>query len=242
MKKTTLNLLLTAAFLLLSTKVVAAADPRFSLTPATGNYKVNDTFTVTILIDSAGQVVGAADAVGTFDSNILELTSLNAATDMVFNSTQTGGSCMPSSSTEWATGKFSITCYSNMSSGDEAVNGNLAVLTFRAKTTGTANVNFTCNGSAGDSNIIQSATVKDIIVCSANGSGSYTITAATGASTATSTPTPTTTTTSTSTTTTTATPTTASTQLPQTGGIASTVGLIVFGAISLASALFLKFL
>lgn len=240
MKKTVLNLFLATAFLLMSGRVVAAADPRFSLNPASGNYKVNDTFTVTILIDSAGQVVGAADAVGTFDSSILELTSLVAAPDMVFNSTTTGGSCMPSSSTEWASGKFGITCYSNMSSGDEAVNGNLAILTFKAKTTGTANVNFTCNGGTDDSNIIQSATVKDIIVCSANGSGSYTITAATGGTTET-TPTPTVTTTTTSSTTATTTA-AAAAELPQTGGIASTVGLIIFGAVSLASALFLKFL
>jgi LPXTG-motif cell wall-anchored protein len=32
------------------------------------------------------------------------------------------------------------------------------------------------------------------------------------------------------------------TELPKTGGVSSTIGLIVFGAISLASALFLKFL
>lgn len=240
MKKTALNLLITTAFLLLSTKIVAAADPKFSLTPATGSYKVNDTFTVTVLIDSAGQVVGAADVVGIFDSAKLELTSFTMATDMIFNlpnSGGAGGTCMPSNSTEWATGKFSITCYSNMSSGDEAVNGNLAILTFKAKAVGTANVNFTCNGGDGDSNIIQSATVKDIIVCSANGSGSYVITAATGASTVTSTSTPIPTIASASTATATTT-----TELPQTGGIATTLGLIVFGAISLASALFLKFL
>jgi LPXTG-motif cell wall-anchored protein len=43
---------------------------------------------------------------------------------------------------------------------------------------------------------------------------------------------------------TTATPTViaTATELPKTGGIASTLGLIVFGAVSLASALFLKFL
>lgn len=236
MKKTTLSLLLVTAFLLLSSKVVAAADPKLSLTPATGSYKVNDTFTVTVLIDSAGQVVGAADAVGTFDSDKLELISLTEATDMVFKASSAGGACMPNSSAEWATGKFSITCYSNMSAGDVAVNGNLAVLTFKAKAVGTASATFTCNGTAGDSNIIQSATVKDIIVCSANGSGSYTITAGTSTSTTTPTPTPTGTSSTTTTTTTTA------TELPQTGGIASTIGLIVFGAISLASALFLKFL
>jgi len=230
MKKIGLNLLLGIVFLGLSTNVVAAADPKLSLSPTSGTFNLNDTFKVTMGIDSAGQVAGAADAVGTFDSDKLELVSIDTATDMIFNSgTTTGGSCMPGNNSEWATGKFSVTCYSNMSAGDVAVKGNLAVFTFKAKATGTANVNFTCNGQTGDSNIIQSATVKDIIVCSANDSGSYTIVSSGAVAT---TPTPT----ATITTTTTA------TELPKTGGIASTLGLIVFGAVSLASALFLKFL
>jgi len=228
MKKIGLNLLLGMVFLALSTSVVAAADPKLSLSPTNGTYNVGDTFKVTMGIDSAGQVAGAADAVGTFDSDKLELISIDTASDMIFNSgTSTGGSCMPSSSTEWASGKFTITCYSNMTAGDMAVKGNLAVFTFKAKTTGTANVNFTCNGQTGDSNIIQSATVKDIIVCSANDSGSYIIVSS-GAVTTTITPT--------------VTKIATATELPKTGGIASTLGLIVFGAVSLASALFLRFL
>jgi len=230
MKKIGLNLLLGIAFLTLSTNVVAAADPKLTVSPTSGTYNVGDTFKITIGIDSAGQVAGAADAVGTFDSDKLELTSVDTSTDMVFNTqTNAGGTCMPGSNTEWASGKFSTTCYSNMTAGDTAVKGNLVVLTFKAKATGTANVNFTCNGQTGDSNIIQSATVKDIIVCSANDSGSYIIVSSGAVA---STPTPT----ATITTTTTA------TELPKTGGIASTLGLIVFGAVSLASALFLKFL
>ena len=233
MKKIGINLLLGIVFLGLSTRVVAAADPKLTLSPTSGTYNLNDTFKVTMGIDSAGQVAGAADAVGTFDSDKLELVSIDTATDMIFNSgTTTGGSCMPGNNSEWASGKFSVTCYSNMSAGDAAVKGNLAVFTFKAKATGTANVKFTCTGATGDSNIIQSATVKDIIVCSANDNGVYTIVSS-GA--ATSTPTPTTAATTTTTT-------TKTTELPKTGGVASTFGLIVFGAISLASALFLKFL
>jgi len=242
MKKTALNLLLTTAFLLLSTKVVAAADPRLYFSPATGSYHVNDTFTVTMLIDSAGQVAGAADLVGTFDSTLLEITSIETATDMAFNKSVSGGSCSNNSTAGWTTGKFSSVCYSSITAGDQIAVGNLMVITFKAKAVGTATVSYVCDGTPGDSNITQTTPIKDIIVCSANGSGSYTITAATGASTTT-TPTPTTgSSTSTSTSTTTTTSTTASTQLPQTGGVATTVGLIVFGAISLASALFLKFL
>ena len=221
---------------MLSTKVVAAADPRLYFSPATGSYHVNDTFTVTMMIDSGAMVAGAADLVGTFDPALLEVTSIETATDMAFNKSVSGGSCSNNSTAEWATGKFSAVCYSSITAGDQITTGNLMVITFKAKAVGTATVGYTCDGTSGDSNITQTTPIKDIIVCSANGSGSYTITAATGASTATSTPTPTTASSSTSTTTTPA------TELPQTGGIASTIGLIVFGAISLASALFLKFL
>jgi len=233
MKKIGLNLLLGIAFLTLSTNVVAAADPRLTLSPTSGTYNVGDTFKVTIGIDSGTQIAGAADIVGTFDLDKLEITSIDTATDMIFNANSNGASgggvCMASSNTEWASGKFSDTCYSNITAGDTTVKGNLIVVTFKAKATGTANVNFTCNSQPGDSNVVQSATAKDIIVCSANDSGSYTIVSSGAVA---STPTPTAT----------AITTTTATELPKTGGIASTLGLIVFGAVSLASAFFLKFL
>ena len=228
------------AFLLLSSKVVAAADPRLYFSPATGDYHVGDTFTVTMMIDSAGQVAGAADMVGTFDTTRLEITKIETAADMAFNKNIAGGSCTSGSESDWASGKFSGICYSSLSAGDEIVVGNLMTITFKAKAVGVANVNYTCNGLPGDSNITQTDPVRDIIVCSANGSGSYTITEADGTSTVT--PTAATATTTTTTTAATATITGTAAELPQTGGIASTVGLIVFGAISLASALFLKFL
>ena len=239
MKKTALNLLVTTAFLLLSSKVVAAADPRLYFSPATGDYHIGDTFTVTMMIDSAGQVAGAADMVGTFDTTRLEITKIETATDMAFNKNIAGGSCTSGSESDWTSGKFSGICYSSLSAGDEVASGNLMTITFKAKAVGVAHVNYTCNGLPGDSNVTQTDPVRDIIVCSANGSGSYTITEAAGGATGT-TPTPTLTVTTTASPTSTAAA--GATELPQTGGIASTVGLIIFGAISLASALFLKFL
>lgn len=232
MKKIGINLLLGIVFLGLSTRVVAAADPRLTLSPTSGTYNVGDNFTVTVGIDSASQVVGAVDIIGTFDVDKLELVSFVQSSDMVFNSgTTTGGSCSKDDS-GLATGKFSAMCYGNMTAGDTVVKGNLMVFTFKAKATGTANVKFTCNGQVGDCNLTQSTTYKDVGVCSAYDNGVYTIVSS-GA--ATSTPTPTTAATTTTTT-------TKTTELPKTGGVASTFGLIVFGAISLASALFLKFL
>jgi LPXTG-motif cell wall-anchored protein len=226
MKKTVLNLFLAAAFLLMSGNVVAAVDPNLSFSPATGAYNLNDTFTVTMLIDSAGQVAGAVDMIGTFDSTKLEITKIETATSMAFNKTTTGGSCSFNKQDEWPVGKFSASCNSSMTAGDEVVNGNLMVITFKAKAAGTAIVSYTCNGQPSDSNIVQTTPIKDIIVCSANGSGSYTINSTIGTTTS-STPT--------------TTPAATTTELPQTGGIASTVGLIVFGAVSILSALFLKF-
>ena len=235
MKKAALNLLIMVIFVcVFGSGGVLAADPNLSLSPASGSYNVGDTFKVTIKIDSAGQVVGAADAVGIFDSAKLEITSIDMAPNMVFNPVGgTGGSCMSSNSADWANGKFMETCYSAMSAGDKAVNGDLAVINFKAKASGTAVVSFTCTGGTADSNIIQSTTVKDVIVCSANRGGTYTINISgdNSETTAENTPTPTT-----------ASSTTTTSELPKTGGVGATLGLIIFGAVSFASVVLLKFL
>ena len=122
-----------------------------------------------------------------------------------------------------------------MSAFDDAViNGELAVVTFKTKAVGTAALNFTCvSGSTTDSNIFNSD-INDVISCDANSVGSYTITGDDSTITTpdTSTPTPTTT----------LAPTTTTATLPETGAMGATIGLLVFGAISLASALFLKIL
>ena len=92
---------------------------------------------------------------------------------------------------------------------------------------------FSCtSGSTVDSNIVKTSTSGDVISCSENGPGSYTINEGSSS-------------TSTSTNTSTETPTsvpTTSTELPRTGNIGTTVGLVSFGLVSLLSAVFLKFL
>ena len=236
MKKIGLNIFLLVVFFLMSVSVVSAADPRLYFSPATGSYKVNDTFTVTMVVDSADQLVGAVDLVGTFDKSKLEIIKIEKASPMAFDVTGSAGDCSIDNATAWTNGNFSEICYSQTSVGDKVTTGNLVVVTFKAKAVGTATVNYTCTGQAGDSNITKITTVTDVIVCSANGSGSYTITEATGETSSTEVNNSSTTTTSTTTTTGTA------TELPQTGGIATTIGLIVFGAVSVLSALFLKFL
>ena len=223
MKKSALILntfLISALFLAFGARAVIAA-PHLITDPSTGSFAVGADFSVTIKVDSGAEVAGAVDGLGTYDSAKLELVSAVKASPMVFESTESGGNCSINSS---SAGKFSFLCYSNDTLNDKVINGNLVVLNFKAKATGTAVVNFTCaNNSFTDSNIVKTATASDVIVCGENVGGSYIITAGAGGAT---------------TTTTTA----VAAELPQTGGIASTVGLIVFGVISLASAFFLKFL
>ena len=77
MKKTAwlFNLVFIWVLLMASGVKAAIAGAHLSLSPSSGNYSVNDTFTVTMNADSASEVVGGVDAVGTYDSSRLELTS-----------------------------------------------------------------------------------------------------------------------------------------------------------------------
>lgn len=228
MKKIAIRIFVFTLALLFATANVSAvqAAPRLTLTPVTGNYSNGSTFTVSIGVNSDTEKSSAVDVWATFDATKLEVVEIKKSTNppFAFDMTPT---------IDNVNGKFNFACSStNMSSFDDApINGELAIVTFKAKAVGTATFNFTCTaGSTMDSNIFN-ATVNDVISCPANSAGSYTITAGEMGA-------PNTTPTIVASTT----ATTTSATLPQTGGIASTVGLIVFGAISLASALFLKFL
>lgn len=242
MKKTALNFfafVITALMVAVNASAAMAA-PRLTLTPISGSYTNGSTFTVSIGVSSETEKTSAVDVWATFDATKLEVESIVKSTNPPFSYDITP-------TIDNVTGKFNFSAAStNMSAFDDApANGELAVVTFKTKSPGTANLNFTCTpGSTTDSNIFNSD-LTDIISCSANSSGSYTITGDDGAGTDTITEAPTATVTSAATVAPTKVVTktaTTSATLPQTGGIDSTIGLIVFGVISLTSALFLKFL
>lgn len=204
----------------------AVASPHLYVSPSSGDHSVDDSFSVTLSVDSGSEVVGGVDAIGTYDSSKLELTSATKASSMVFDNTDSGGSCSIDTGTA---GKFSITCYSNDALTDKAVNGQLVVFNFRAKATGTATLGFTCaSGSTTDSNIVKSSNSADVIVCGENVGGSYTIGESSGSDDSSDDETTTTTTTTKT--------------LPKSGSTGVTLGLLVFGAVSVLSAVFLKFL
>ena len=232
MKKTALlfNVFLVLGILLATNTKAVIAGPHQSLSPASGNYTVGQSFSVTANMTSGGEVIGGADGVGTYDSNILELVSVVKAPSLVFSTTDDGGSCVIS---EFESGKFAYSCYSNSNTSSNSNSGDLVVFNFKAKAVGTGLVKFTCvQDSTTDTNIIKTSPVGDVIVCSENVDGSYVITAGTGSN-STSTPTPNN-----------STPKTVdgTEELPKTGGLGATLGLVLFGIVSVVSAVFLKFL
>ena len=248
MKKTVINIftfVLAALLVAVNANAINAA-PRLTLTPVTGSYTNGSEFKVSIGVNSDGEKSSAVDVWASFDKAKLEVVSIDKATNPPFDFDMT-----PKINNTAGTFEFSCASKNMNAFEDTVITGELAVVTFKAKATGTAALNFTCSsGSTTDSNIFNSD-INDVISCSANSVGSYTITTGSSSTTVTpttvttvtptATPTPTGTTT-TSSSSTTLTPTSATTSLPQTGAVASTVGLIIFGAISLASALFLKLL
>lgn len=231
MKKTALSLAIALALMGAGSREVLAG-PRLTLSPASGTYTNGSEFSVTIGANSETEKSAAVDAWVNFDANKLEVVSITKASNPAF-SFALGQNIYNS------TGKFDISCTStDMSSYEtQSINGDLAVVTFRAKAEGVASVTFSCTaGSSTDTNIFNTSAV-DVIDCASNQSGSYTIAAAnseSSSSSPTSTPTPTTTTTTTTT--------TNNSTLPQTGVIENTVGLIVFGLMSLIGAAALRWL
>lgn len=228
--------------LVFTTNVKAVeAGPHLTLAPVSDSgLSVGTNFIVTVGVDSGTEASSAVDAWGTFDASKLEIVSIVVSSTPAFPMEL-------SSNFDNVTGKFQISAASTSSSSydDKVIKGELAKVTFKPKSAGVASMNFTCqSGSTIDSNIFKSTGV-DVIDCASNQSGSYTVAAASGGvtSTPTITPTPTTTTSiaSTTTSTTTVTPTVAA-ELPKTGNIASTLGLVIFGGMSIAGALFLRLL
>lgn len=215
--------LILVVFSLLSVKPVMAVGPMLKFVPSTGSYTNGDTFKVTVAVDSGTEKSQAVDVWGTFDAAKLEIISIEAAATPAFSFSLDKGF-------DNTTGKFHANEIStDMSNYSPTVlNGDLVVITFKAKATGSASVNFSCTaGSTVDSNIAN-VSGSDVIDCASNINGVYTINAG-GSTNPTAAPTS-------------ADSSTGSEELPQTGGIGTTVGLIIFGLVGVLSSIALRFL
>lgn len=225
-------------FLAVTSAQAVSAGPMLKLTSPTGSYENGATFKVTVGVDSGTAKSIAVDAWMTFDVAKLEVVTIEAPATSAFVNSM-GKNIY---NTE---GKFDMSFNASGDAGIAdavAIKGDLAVVTFRAKGTGTAAVNFTCTaGSTIDTNIFDT-TGNDVIDCASNQNGSYTITTVSSSSGGT-TPNPT----AVPTTATASTPvvnnvTAAPGELPRTGGFGTTLGLMIFGLVGAMAGVALRWL
>lgn len=233
MKKLFILLLMFA--LLMGVDPVLAAGPMVKFSPSTGTYKNGEPFNVNIGVDSGTEKVQAIDIRVTFDANLVQVDSIDPLNNITFP-----GLTIDSKEISNDTGLFKFSLYNDASTFEGgAVTGDLVKVTFKPKAKGTIKVNFACvEGSTIDTNIFNILT-NEVINCASNINGVYTITDGGTAN-----PDPT------------AVPTippsndnpdptaapTQSNELPQTGTVETTIGLIIFGIVSVLSSLALKFL
>ncbi len=208
--------------LIVSSVKAAEAGPMLKLSTPSETPVNGSTFKVTVGVDSGTAKSMAVDAFLTFDSTKLEVVSIDAAATPAF--TNSMGKNIYNS-----TGKFDMSFNpsgDSVLSDSTVIKGDLAVITFRAKGTGTATVNFTCTaGSTIDTNIFDT-TGNDVIDCASNQNGSYTIGAGSGP---------------------TSTPvvnsvTSAPGELPRTGNVETTIGLMIFGLVGALAGVALRWL
>lgn len=115
----------------LSVHVVEAAT--LSVSPGTGVYAANTTFSVQVLVNTQGQAVNAADGVISFNPRELSVVSVNR-TNSIFNLWVSE----PTFSNSAGTIDFS----GGLPSGYTGSRGNIMNITFRAVGSGNAKVNF----------------------------------------------------------------------------------------------------
>lgn len=218
-----------AVLLLLATTAKAVhAGPMLKLSPSNESHENGSTFDVLLGVDSGTNKSIAVDAWVTFDPAKLEVVSINAVSSPAFANTM-------APQIHNADGAFDI---SFNASGDSVlseavpIKGDLVTIKFKAKSTGTADVRFTCTaGSTIDTNIFDT-TGNDVIDCASNVNGSYNITSGSGGN---------------NNTNPTSTPvinnvTTAPGELPRTGGFETTLGLMIFGLVGAMAGVALKWL
>lgn len=152
----------TVAFLCTTAFVHAAT---LSLTPSTGVYQSGTTFTVRVVVNTAGQSVNASDATIRFNPSELSVVSVNR-TGSIFNLWVTEPAFSNAAGT--------ITFSGGLPSGYNGAAGTVMNITFRVLGSGTARVQF------GDGSVLANDGRGTNVLTSMNG-GSYTLQAASAA-------------------------------------------------------------
>lgn len=135
------SLILFAVLLCVSVKDASAAY--FSFSPSSKNVTVDETFTVSVLLDTQNQSTDGADAIILYDSGKLSVTAASLGS-LYANKVQEDYS---------TAGKVIFRATSTASSSFTG-SGTFATITFKATSDGSANVNFQFTaGSTTDSNV-----------------------------------------------------------------------------------------
>jgi len=142
---------------------------KMEFNPATGTYAKDATFTVKVIVDTESINATSADAVIQFDNTLLSVDSV------------ADGTFYPTVLHSDNNGTLVISGIVNSVDAVVSGKGELATITFKALTAGTASVKFDCTqGQLNDSNISKSETSSqsdiDVLTCSSLVNASYTIT------------------------------------------------------------------
>ena len=157
---------LSAAALALSAAPVFAGS--FSLSPNPASLNPDQTTTVTVSVDTGGAHTVGADVLLNFDHNLLQLDSVTFT-----------GSPFPQnfSHTNQAAGTTKLTSAFTSPSDSYQGTSTLAELHFKALSTGTATISFTCtSGATNDTNLVERLTAADLVDCAALSQAAITIT------------------------------------------------------------------
>lgn len=151
-----LGLILLGLIFAVPTTVLAAANPRLYLNPATDSVESGSQFTVKLFIDAGAKLTVAADAKISFPKAKLEVVAVKAGTYFDSVSKIIGNQ----------TGNLEIHAYNKVSGETKTGLGELATVTFKSLSPGSAIIDLICNdGSTTDSNIAD-VSGNDIIDCS----------------------------------------------------------------------------
>lgn len=133
------------------------APVTLSLSPASGTYNLNQVFSVTVHVDSGGQVVDGVDAILRYDPTQLEVAALPAQT--LFGT----GQSSPVISNDPATGEIDLVGLATSGQG-QSVSGVLASVQFQVIGTGNAPVVlYYGSGESGLSGVLQHGTGSNIL-------------------------------------------------------------------------------
>jgi len=226
--------LLVVLFLAWGVKPVLAVEPMLKLTPSTGTYTKGTSFEVTVGADTGIVETQAIDVWLKYDPAKVEIESVIEIDNLLENL----GIELVSSDIDNTNGSLEVLFsfpFDVQTIQKAVVKGDLFKIKVKPKVAGTINIDFKCvAGESDESSIFDGTTTADMINCPSNINGVYTINESGGTSNPEPTAAP-------SDNGPTATPTQAS-ELPQTGTVETTIGLMIFGIVSVLSSLALKFL